>query len=192
MPVAVRGLVETQRALRKFDPDLYKALQAEIRPELSGMAREAKSLVPKYYLSGAMSDGKERQSRTSRSRAFPTYDNAQIRRGLTYSMGRQKRQRNGWQSMYSLLNKSAMGAIIETAGRLHPAGDPASQSNNPNAGRAFIERANQISGLKQVGKGRKNQGRLAFAAVADNMGKAKAAIVDAIQRAEAKYRSATL
>jgi hypothetical protein len=94
--------------------------------------------------------------------------------------------------MYSLLNKSAMGAIIETAGRLHPAGDPASQSNNPNAGRAFIERANQISGLKQVGKGRKNQGRLAFAAVADNMGKAKAAIVDAIQRAEAKYRSATL
>lgn len=191
MPVAVKGLVETQRALRKFDPDLYKAMQAEIRPELSDMTRAAKSLVPKYFLSGAMSDGSERQSRTSRSRAFPTYDNVQIRRGLTYSMGKQKRQRNGWQSMYSLLNKSAMGAIVETAGRLHPNGDPRSQSNNPNAGREFIARANQISGLKQVGKGRKNQGRLAFAAVADNMGRAKAAIVDAIERAEAKYRSTT-
>jgi len=191
MPVAVKGLVETQRALRKFDPDLYKAMQAEIRPELSGMTREAKSLVPRYFLSGAMSDGSERQSRTSRSRAFPTYDNVQIRRGLTYSMGRQKRQRNGWQSMYSLLNKSAMGAIVETAGRLNPYGDSRSQSNNPNAGRQFIDRANDISRLKQVGKGRKNQGRLAFAAVADNMGRAKAAIVDAIERAEAKYRSTT-
>ncbi len=191
MPVAVKGLVETQRALRKFDPDLYKAMQAEIRPELSGMTREAKSLVPRYFLSGAMSDGSERQSRTSRSRAFPTYDNVQIRRGLTYSMGKQKRQRNGWQSMYSLLNKSAIGAIVETAGRLNPNGNPRSQSNNPNAGREFIARANQISGLKQVGKGRKNQGRLAFAAVADNMGRAKAAIVDAIERAEAKYRSTT-
>jgi len=191
MPVAVKGLVETQRALRKFDPDLYKAMQAEIRPELSGMTREAKSLVPRYFLSGAMSDGSERQSRTSRSRAFPTYDNVQIRRGLTYSMGRQKRQRNGWQSMYSLLNKSAMGAIVETAGRLNPGGDSRSQSNNPNAGAQFIDRANQISRPKQVGKGRKNQGRLAFAAVADNMGRAKAAIVDAIERAEAKYRSTT-
>lgn len=192
MPVAVKGLVETQRALRKFDPDLYKAMQAEIRPELSGMARKAKSLVPKYFLSGSMSDGSERQSRIDgRKRAFPTYDNVEIRRGLTYSMGKQKRQRNGWQSMYSLLNKSAMGAIVETAGRKNPYGDPESQSNNPNAGRQFIDRANQISGFKQVGKGRKNQGRLAFAAVADNMGRARAAIMDSIERAEAKFRSAT-
>jgi hypothetical protein len=191
MPVAIKGANETRRALRKFDPDLYKSLNAEIRPELSGMIKEAKSLVPRYYLQGAMSDGKERVSRTSRNRAFPTFDQTQVRKGLTYSMGRQKRQRNGWQSLYSLLNKSAMGAIIETAGRLNPNGSSASQSNNPHAGEQFIARANQISSLKQFGKGRKAQGRLAFAAASNNQGRAVASIMDAIERAEAIYRSRT-
>lgn len=191
MPVAIKGANETRRALRKFDPDLYKSLNAEIRPELSGMVKQAKNLVPQYFLSGAMDSGKERQSRTSRTRAFPTFDQTQVRKGLTYSMGRQKRQRNGWQSLYSLLNRSAMGAIIETAGRLNPNGSSTSQSNNPHAGEQFIAKANQISTLKQFGKGRKAQGRLAFAAASHNQGRAVASIMDAIERAEAIYRSRT-
>lgn len=191
MPVVVKGADEVRRALRKFSPDLYKEMNKEIRPVLSGMVRQAKSLVPSYYLSGAMSDGQERVSRTSRTRAFPTYDNTQIRKGLTYSMGRQKKQMNGWQSLYSLLNKSAMGAIIETAGRLNANGSSQSQSNNPQAGQQFIDRANRISNFKQVGKGRKNQGRLAFAAVHDNFGRAQAQIREAIKTAENKAERKT-
>lgn len=191
MPVVIRGVDATRRALAKFSPDLYKELNEEIRPVLAGMAREAKSLVPAYFLSGAMNDGRERTSRTSRKRAFPVYDSSQIRRGLTYSMGSKKSRASGWVSTYALLNKSAMGAIIETAGRLHPNGDPSSQSNNPNAGRNFIEHANRIGTFKQFGKGRKDQGRLAYAAAANNQGRATQSIIEALAKAEKKYKAAT-
>lgn len=191
MPVVIKGVDATRRALAKFSPDLYKELNDEIRPVLSGMAREAKSMVPPYFLSGAMNDGRERKSRTNRKRAFPVYDSAQIRRGLTYSMGSKKSRASGWVSTYALLNKSAMGAIIETAGRLNPAGDPASQSNNPNAGQNFIAHANRIGSFKKVGGGRKDQGRLAFAAVANNQGRATQSIIEALGRAEKKYKAAT-
>lgn len=191
MPVAVKGVDKMRRALRQLDPNVYKALNNEIRPVLSGMTQDAKMMVPKYFLSGAMDTGKQPVSRTSRARAFPKYDAMQIRRGLTYSMGRQKRQANGWQSLYSLLNKSAMGAIIETAGRLNADGSSTSQSNDPQAGQRFIGEANQISSLKQFGKGRKQQGRLAFAAAANNQGRAISAIMASIQKAEAIFRSQT-
>lgn len=191
MPVEVKGVSKMRSALRKIDPNVYKALNNEIRPVLSGMVRDARMMVPQYFLSGAMNNGKESVSRTSRKRAFPKYDAMEIRRGLTYSMGRQKGQDNGWQSLYSLLNKSAMGAIIETAGRLHPNGDPKSQSNDPQAGERFIRHADGISSLKHFGKGRKQQGRLAFAAAANNQGKAIASIMASIQKAEAIFRSQT-
>lgn len=189
MPVAVQGVSKMRSALRKVDPDLYKSLNAEIRPQLAGMIKQAKNSLPDYFLLGAMDTGTQPKSRTSRTRAFPKYNSVEIRHGLTYSMGRQKKQRNGWQSVYSLLNKSAMGAIIETAGRLNTNGDPQSQSNDPQAGERFIRYADGISGLKQFGKGRKAQGRLAFAAAANNQGKSIAAIMDAIKRTEALFRS---
>jgi hypothetical protein len=191
MPVEVKGVNEMRRALAKFSPDLYKAVNSEIRPELAGMARDAKNLVPGSFLSGSMNEGQERKSRTSRSRAFPIYDSTTIRRGLTYSMGRKRGTRSGWSSLYSLLNKSAMGSIIETAGRLFPNGSPYSQSNNPQAGRQFIDAANQISSMKSFGKGRKNQGRLAYAAASNNQGKALAAIMDALQRAQKMFEART-
>jgi len=184
MPVVIKGADEVRRALRKFDPDLYKEMNKEIRPVLSGMVRQAKALVPTYFLSGAMSDGSEAVAKASGGRGFPKYDSTSIRKGLTYSMGRQKRQRNGWQSLYSLLNKSAMGVIVEWAGRRNANGAPDSRSNNPHAGQQFIDRANQIGSLKQVGKGRQNQGRIAFAAVHDNFNRAVSNIKDAIDRAQ--------
>jgi hypothetical protein len=191
MPVEVKGVDEMRRALAKFSPDLYKAVNSEIRPILAGMARDAKNLVPQSFLSGSMNDGKERQSRTSRKRAFPTYDPTIIRRGLTYSMGKKRGTRSGWATLYGLLNKSAMGSIIETAGRLSPNGSQYSQSNNPRAGQQFIDVSNRISTLKSFGKGRKNQGRLVYAAASDNQGKALAAIMDALQRAQRMFESRT-
>ena len=189
MPVAVKGVSKMRSALRKVDPDLYKSLNAEIRPELAGMTRQARKKVPGSFLSGATNDGAPRVSRTGRKLAFPTYDNTQIRRGLTYSMGRQKKQSNGWQSVYSLLNKSAMGVVLEWAGRL-PHSRDVNRSNNPNARQQFIDAADaEIGRMKQFGKGRANLGRIAYAAAAENQGKAIAAIMDAIKRTEALFRS---
>jgi hypothetical protein len=192
MPVEVKGANEFRKALRKFDPDLYKAMNDEIKIVLKDVVSDAKTNVPQTFLSGAMDTGTERVSRTSRSRAFPVYNPSVIRKGLTYSIGKQKRNRSGWSSLYTMLNKSAIGAIVETAGRKHPNGDPESKSNNPDAGRQFIQELQQeYGGLKQVGKGRKQQGRLIFAAVEKNQGKAVDAIMTAIEKAKRQFETRT-
>jgi hypothetical protein len=192
MPVAVKGIVEFRSALRKYDPDLYKALNSDVTPVLKGLVNEAKSNVPNSIFSGAMDTGVERVSRTNRSRAFPVYNSSVIRKGLTYSIGKQKRNRSGWSSLYTLLNKSAIGAIVETAGRKHPYGDPESKSNNPNAGRQFIQEIAQAYGdLKQVGKGPKQRGRLIFAAVEKDQGKAVDAIMIALDKAKRMFEART-
>lgn len=189
MPIAVKGANEVKRALRKFDPDLYKEMNREIAGELKGITNEAKTMLPQSFLSGAMDDGRERVSRTSRSRAFPTYNSSTIRRGLTYSLARKRGNTRGWTAAYSLLNKSAIGAIAEIAGTKHPYGDPRSQSNNPQAGRQFIEALNRdIGSIKPVGKGR---GRLMYAALNANQGKARDAIIRAIETAATKFKAAT-
>jgi hypothetical protein len=190
MPVEVRGVDSTKRALRKFDPDLYKAMNKEISIALKSVSNEAKRDVKQDFISGAMDTGKERISRTSRSRAFPVYNPSVIRKGLTYSLARQKKNIGGWSAAYSLLNKSAMGAIVETAGRKHPNGDPASQSNNRNAGNQFIQELNQeYGGLKQVGKGAKQRGRLMYKALDDNQGKARDAVLNAIEQAAKQFKA---
>jgi hypothetical protein len=192
MPVELKGADEFRKALRKFDPDLYKAMNNEIKVVLKDVVSDAKLNVPQTFLSGAMDTGTERVSRTSRSRAFPVYNPSVIRKGLTYSIGKQKRNRSGWVSLYTMLNKSAIGAIVETAGRKHPYGDPESKSNNPEAGRQFIQQLQQeYGGLKQVGKGRKQQGRLIFAAVEKNQGKAVDAIMTAIEKAKRQFEART-
>lgn len=189
MPIRVEGVDKVKRALRKFDPDLFKAMNVEIGTALKGVTNEAKQQVPQTFLSGALDTGAERVSRTSRSRAFPVYNSSTIRRGLTYSLARKRGNTRGWTAAYSLLNKSAIGAIAEIAGTKHPFGDPNSQSNNPQAGRQFIEALNRdIGAIKTVGKGR---GRLMYQALAANQGKARDAILRAIETAATKYKAAT-
>lgn len=189
MPIRVEGVNEVKRALRKFDPDLFKEMNKEVGTALKGVANEAKVIVPQSFLSGAMDMGKERQSRTSRSRAFPVYNSSSIRKGLTYSLARKRGNTKGWTAAYSLLNKSAIGAIAEIAGTKHPYGDPRSQSNNPQAGRQFIDALNrEVGTIKTVGKGR---GRLMYAALNANQGKARDSILRAIETAATKYKAAT-
>jgi len=187
MPVVLKGADSLKRGLRKFDPDLYKEMNREIAVALKSVTNEAKTLVPSTFLSGAMDDGRERVSRTSRTRAFPVYSSASIRKGLTYSLAKKKGERAGWSAAYSLLNKSAMGAILEIAGTKNPYGDPESKSNNPDAGRNFIETANREFGsIKNVGKGR---GRIMYRALHDNQGQARAAVMKALETAVKKFEA---
>ena len=129
-------------------------------------------------------NGVEAKSRTSRATGFPKYNARVIRRGLTYSLGRGKRNRSGFASLYSLLNKSASGAIAETAGRLSGAsGSSRSQSNNPQAGSRFISGMNGIGAMKSVDRRQKTTGRILYAAYAENEGKALNAVFKAIDKA---------
>jgi hypothetical protein len=203
MPVVVEGVPELKKALKKFAPDLLKEMNAEIKVALKEVTDDAKAKVPGQAPGNLYSwndNGVEAKSRTSRERGFPKYNGRVIRRGLTYSIGRSKRNRQGFASLYSLLNKSAVGAIVETSGRVHPYGRPQAgnrnskstkdygSSNNPVAGRIFVGAMNAVGPLKQYDKFERGRGRLLYAAYAENNGKALDATFKAIDKASRLFK----
>lgn len=194
MPVKVSGLVETRKALKKLAPDLYQQMNTEIRDALKVVQKNTKNLVQPNVtgLYNWQDKGVVVKSRTSRERAFPKYNPQVIKRGITYSLAMQKRNSAGFVGMYTLFNKSAAGAIIETAGRKNFNGDSRSQSNNPNAG-AHFNRAIQSTygGLKQVGQRREDRGRLLLRAVYEDQGKLQDAVFKAIAKAEHLFNTTT-
>lgn len=190
MPKVIEGLDETLDALKNYYPALYKELNAEIRPVMKGLVMESRALIPNEI--AGLSSWKykrqkgEKQSQTSRARAFPTYDASVARKGITFTLGLAKRNANGWVNAYTLFNRSAVGAILETAGRKNPNGDPRSQSRNPKAGAHFIKSIQEQNALYRVGTSLKSRGRIIFQAVNKNEGKAAHAIEAAVNKASAK------
>jgi hypothetical protein len=190
MPIKVEGLAETQRALRKFDPDLYKAMNTEIRGAMKVVVSDARVLVQPSIngLYNWTDKGVTPKSRTYRDRAFPKYNADEVRKGLSYSLGKARRNKYGFSGTYNLLNKSAAGAIVETAGRLNFNGDPASSSNNKRAG-AHFNRAIQgtYGGFKQAGSSRYSEGRLMYQAYTNDKGKVTDAVMHAIDKAVKQF-----
>ena len=139
MPVVVEGIVGLRKALKTYAPDLQKQMDTEIRIAMKDVIKDARRRVPESTrLYNWTDNGQTRQSRTGRATAFPAYNQSLIRRGLTYSIGKQRRNRVGFVSLFTLFNKSAIGAIVETAGRANPSGSSRSQSNNPMSSGAFL------------------------------------------------------
>jgi hypothetical protein len=182
LPVVVEGIVGLRKALNKYAPDLRKELDAQVKLALKPIVADARAHVPgQSALRNFNSPGYTRKSRTGREDAFPSYDATVIRKGLTYSLAKKRNDRSGFVSMFTLLNRSRLGAIIETAGRRNADGSPRSASNNPRAGAQFIGSMNQIGALKDfAGKGRITTGRLLYAAYDRNQGKALDAIMKAL------------
>lgn len=188
MPVVIEGVVGLKKALAVIAPDIKKQLDKEVREALKPILADAKSKVPNYAPGGLYNyndPGYERKSRTSRKRGFPSYNPKAIRKGLTYSVATGRMKQSGFVSLFTLFNKSASGAIIETAGRANPSGDSRSQSNNKNAGARFVNAMNGIGALKDYsGRGQMSTGRLLYAAYARNEGKAVNATLTAIEKAK--------
>lgn len=188
MPIVVEGVVGLRKALGKLAPDIKKELDKEVRESLKPIIADARSRVPSSapgVLINWNNPGYERKSRTSRSRAFPSYDGKAVRKGLAYSVTPSRMRGTGFVSLFTLLNRSATGAIIETAGRKNPGGSSNSQSNNPNAGKTFINSMNGIGALRDYsGRGKMSTGRLLYAAYARNEGRALNAILQAVNTAQ--------
>jgi len=189
MPATEVGdIAELRQALARFEPTLYKAMNKEIRVALRVVQKSARALVPAELGSGLVKfqgDDSKTKSRTTRTRAFPKYDAEKAKKGIVVSIGKSKRNNNGFVSYYSIINRSAAGQIIETAGRKNPSGSSESQSNNPNAGNHFINVLNHnVGSLGKYGKGRKNSGRIIYRAAEEDQGKTR----DAIMRILAKAR----
>jgi hypothetical protein len=100
------------------------------------------------------------------------YDAAEARRGVGYKLTPTKPNRQGWISTVSIHNKTAGGAIVETAGR------KSGITGN------FTPR---FSGTLE-GRG-KMQGRAMFKAYKQDEGKAKVGVIRALEKAAAKFNA---
>lgn len=180
MPVEVKGVIEARKILRQLSPGILKEYNAQIAAPLKVIAKDARSKAPNEImgLRNFNYPGFDRKSAIPGRRPFPSYVPGVVRRGLTYTLAKSRANRSGWVSLVSMLNKSAAGAIVETAGRRNTYGSPKSKSKNPNAGSQFIGAMNlEIGTLKQTGKTAKTQGRLMGAAVVENQGKAQTVVL---------------
>ena len=173
MAVRLQGAIALRKALRKFEPDLAKETQKEIASFLKPVVKEARGYLPNNtsILSNWSITNKRENTR------FPYYDYAIAKRGITYKTSPSKANRRGFRALASIFNKTAAGAIYETAGR-----------KNPNS--TFVKNIEAKYPSKMVGKD-KMQGRAMFRAYEENEGKAQDGVIRAIEKAAAKFKAAT-
>ena len=185
--IEIRGNTDLRKALRTFTPDLEKALQKEIARALKPVVAKAKSFVPNQ---APMSHW---AARSFSEATFPFWNPITVKHGITYTTKVSQRNANGFTSMARIINKSAVGAIYETAGRKNPEGQVwvgrnaggtgkgVSRSVNPEAGKQFI------ANLPELVSSHKGRGRLIYRAWRDSKGVAEGAVMKAIDKATTKF-----
>jgi hypothetical protein len=189
MPVEVKGALELRKALRQFEPDLAKETSKELAQALKPIVSKARGFLP---ANEDVPSGWLKRPNAHGKWANRYYDQAEAKRGITYKTTPSKPNNKGFRALASILNKSTGGAIYETAGRKTSGHQGA--STNPNAGSTFITGLGGSSNLynaeEYAGRGRhskKMRGRAMFRAVLEDQGKAKVAVIKAIEHAEAKF-----
>jgi hypothetical protein len=178
--IEIRGIVDLRKALRAFAPDLEKQLKKDLAVAMRPVVAKARGFVP------AQTPMSGWASRSFSEAKFPFYSASTIKAGIVYSTSPSKINRYGFSSMATITNKSAAGAIYETAGRNGPqpwvgpkaggASKGVSRSVNPGAGATFIEN------LPPLTSSLKGRGRLIFRAWASDQGKAEGAARTAIDK----------
>ena len=178
MPVNITGVQGTLKAMRKFDPDLAKQMNTQIRGAMMPIRDKARAFAPNNseMLSGWVTPGSS--DATIKYRAFPKYDQSETQKGIVYRQGANNKGEiagakftRRWQVAYFVANNSPGGAIFETSGRVHPNGRSQSHivasrhkvnkrykevsgtrrdmnSLNPNAGRQFLAPLGQLYGSR--------------------------------------------
>jgi hypothetical protein len=179
--IEIRGNVDLRKALRSFAPDLEKQLRKDLAAAMKPVVAKARGFAPAN--SEVMSQW---QPRSFSEAKFPFYSQSTIKAGIVYSTSPSKINPYGFSSMATITNKSAAGAIYETAGRNGPqlwvgpnAGGSSkgvSRSRNPGAGATFIQN------LPPLTSSLKGRGRLIFRAWASDQGKAEGAAMTAIEK----------
>jgi hypothetical protein len=166
MPTELKGAVALRKSLRAFAPELGKETQKEIASFLKPIVRQARgympsnSDVPSGWVLGTQKGKWERIA----------YDAGIARRGIGYKTTPSRANNRGFRALASILNKSASGAIYETAGR-----KSGIQGN-----------FNSKLGGQFRGSGQKMTGRAMFRAYAEDEGKAKGHVIQAIFKAANK------
>jgi len=124
MPTELEGAVQLRVALKRFAPDLSKETQTQMAAALKTVTTVARGYVPNdgQVLSGWTKTSSGGENLTYRP--FPKFNSMQAKAGITYSTSPSKPNKNGFVALARILNKSAAGAIYETAGRKNADGQP--------------------------------------------------------------------
>jgi hypothetical protein len=160
MPATVKGGVELRKALRNFAPELGKETQKEIANALKPIVKEARGFVTDSPLSNWAREGGK----------FPVFNASIIKRGIGYKTTPSKPNRRGFRALAQIRNRSAAGAIYETAGRRALGTKPSSRPN-------FAAAMGPLTGTG------KEQGRLIYKAWEKDYGNATKAVLKAIDNA---------
>lgn len=191
MPVEVVGGVQLKKALNKYEPDLAKAMRKEIGSYLKPVVNAARSYVPSIAPLSGWDLGSTPKYGVN-YRPFPKFYAPRMKSGIGYSSGNTRPNKSGFTYLARIYNKSAAGAIYETAGRLNPFGSPRSRSLNPNAGRQFIQAMPPIT--KGYGSPRadgkppyKMDGRLIYRAWAETNGQVVPKVIAAMAKAKVEF-----
>ena len=130
MPINITGVQGTLKAMRKFDPDLAKEMNKQIKNVMMPIRDKAQAYAPannkmlsnwtKPLVFGPQS---------TKYRPFPQYDQSETQKGIVYRPGANNKGEvagakftRRWQVAYFIANNSPGGAIFETSGRVHPNG----------------------------------------------------------------------
>jgi hypothetical protein len=167
MPVAVKGGLALRKSLRQFTPDLAKQLPKDMALALKPVIKTARGYAPSD--SQILSGWKPRQMSEAR---FPTYNASMVKAGLGYKTTPSKPNRRGFRSLARLFNKTAAGAIYETAGRKTPDS-------------RFVQNLNSKYGSIMKGTA-KMEGRVLYRAFEEDEGKAQTGVLKAIEKAKMK------
>jgi hypothetical protein len=190
MGVEIKGVKTTLKAIRKVDPELLKEMQKQIKAAMVPIRDKARGYAPSpqpdnLYGWNENTVGQKITARNSafrtfnsegRVRLFPLYDYETVKKGIYYSSGGTDKNKNGWRALFFVANRSAAGAIYETAGRAETTSRKGYRSNNPGAGDHFISRMGPL-----YGSSREERGRMIFRAWAEDQGKAQSAVIKAIE-----------
>ena len=167
MPVAVKGAVALRKALRDYTPDLAKQLPKEMALALKPVIKTARGYAPSD--SQILSGWKPRPMGEGR---FPTYNASMVKAGIGYKTTPSKPNRRGFRSLARLFNKTAAGAIYETAGRKTPDS-------------RFVQNLNNKYASSMKGNG-KLEGRVLYRAYDEDQGKAQTGVLKAIEKAKTR------
>jgi len=178
--IVIRGNVDLRKALRSFAPELEKQLRKDLATAMKPVVAKARGFVE------AEAPMSHWSARSFSEAKFPFYNASTIKSGITYSATPGRVNDFGFSSMAKITNKSAAGAIYETAGRNGPqpwvgpkaggASKGVSRSVNPEAGAQFI------ANLPPLTSSLKGRGRLIFKAWAQDQGRAEGAALTAIDK----------
>lgn len=140
LKVTVTGLEQLKKELASVAPDLKSELLKTFRDKANEVATLGRSRIPGFSPMSGWRTKPAVKGRTRGGAGWPAWDSARAQAGIRVRQGVRDTSGRGYSFGYRVINASPSGMIFELAGRTN--GGKQGLSNNPNAGKGFIDNLN--------------------------------------------------